>query len=153
AVETFWVEEEIARELGQIAERNGATLFMLLLAALQTLIFRYTNSEDILIGTPTAARPDADFEGVVGFFANTLVLRGDLSGNPTFADLLRRPRATTLEAYDHQDLPFEKLVEAVKPRRSLSHTPLFQVMMVLQNIPTQDLALPGTSLQELEVDV
>jgi non-ribosomal peptide synthetase component F len=152
ATEIFQIGEQLAGELAQVAEQNGATLFMLLLAALQTLIWRYTGSEDVVIGTPIAARNDASFERVVGFFASTLVVRGDLSGNPTFVELLRRTRETTLEAYDHQDLPFEKLVEVVKPRRSLGHTPLFQIMLVLQNAPKQVLDLPGLSLEELEFD-
>ena len=152
ATEIFQIGEQVAGELAQVAEQNGATLFMRLLAALQTLIWRYTGSEDVVIGAPIAARNDASFEKVVGLFASTLVIRGDLSGNPTFVELLRRTRETTLEAYEHQDLSFEKLVEAVKPRRSLSHTPLFQTMLVLQNGPRQVLDLPGLSLEELEFD-
>ena len=152
ALEIFQIGEQLARELGQVAERNGATLFMLLLAALQTLIWRCTGSEDVLVGAPVAARKDASFEDVIGLFASTLVMRGNLSGNPTFVELLRRTRETTLEAYDHQDLPFEKLVEAVNPRRSLSYPPLFQIMLVLQNAPKKVLKLPGLSLKELEFD-
>jgi amino acid adenylation domain-containing protein len=152
AIEIFQIGEQLARELGQVAERSGATLFMLLLAALQTLIWRCTGSEDVLVGTPIAARNDASFEKIIGFFASTLVMRGNLSGNPTFVELLRRTRETTLEAYDHQDLPFEKLVEAINPRRSLSYPPLFQIMLVLQNAPKQVLKLPGLTLEELEFD-
>ena len=125
---------------------------MLLLAALQTLIWRCSGSEDVLVGTPIAARSDPDLENVVGLFANTLVVRGRLSGDPTFVELLRRTREATLEAYEHKDLPFEKLVEVVKPQRSLSYTPLFQIMLVLQNMPRQTLALPGLTLEELEFD-
>lgn len=152
AIEIFQIGEQLARELAQAAERNGATLFMLLLAAFQTLIWRYTSREDILIGMPIAARNDASLEKIIGFFTNTLVIRGNLSGNPTFVELLRRTRETTLEAYEHQDLSFEKLIEAVTPRRSLSYTPLFQIMLVLQNAPKQVLKLPGLSLEELEFD-
>ena len=152
ASEIFQIGKQLARELGQVAERNGATLFMLLLAALQTLIWRCTGSEDVLVGAPVAARNDASFEDVIGLFASTLVMRGDLSGNPTFVELLRRTRETTLEAYDHQDLPFEKLVEAINPRRSLSYPPLFQIMLVLQNAPKRVLKLPGLTLEELEFD-
>ena len=152
AIEVFQIGERLARELKQVAEANGATLFMLLLAALQTLIWRCTSSEDILIGTPVAARNDAGLEKVAGLFANTLIIRGSLAGNPTFLELLRRTRETTLEAYEHQDLPFEKLVEVVNPQRSLSYAPLFQIMLVLQNAPKQALKLPGLSLEELEFD-
>ncbi len=152
ATEVFQIGERLARELGQIADTNGATLFMLLLAALQVLIWRYSGNEDVLVGTPVAARDDPELENVIGLFANTLVLRGQLSGDPTFVELLRRTRETTLEAYEHKNLPFEKLVEVVKPRRSLSYTPLFQIMLVLQNMPRQMLQLPGLILEELEFD-
>src|SRR4029077_11370331 len=109
-------------------------------------------TDDILTGTPIAGRSDTHWEKLIGFFVNTLVIRGDLSGNPTFLELLRRTRETALEAYEHQDLPFEKLVEALKPQRSPSHTPLFQIMFVLQNAPKQVLNLPGLSLKEIEFD-
>jgi len=125
---------------------------MILLAAFQTLIWRYTGSEDILVGTPIAARGDANLEKLIGFFVNTLVMRGDLSGNPSFVELLRRTREATIEAYEHQDLPFETLVQALRPQRSLSYTPLFQVMFVLQNTPKQTLDLSGLSLEELVFD-
>jgi NRPS condensation-like uncharacterized protein len=124
ATEIFQIEEQLAQALALLAESRGATLFMVLLAAFQTLIWRYTSSEDILVGTPIAARGDANLEKLIGFFVNTLVIRGDLSGNPSFVELLRRTRKTTIEAYEYQDLPFETLVEALKPQRSLSYTPL-----------------------------
>jgi amino acid adenylation domain-containing protein len=152
AIEIFQVGEGLAGALARLAESRGTTLFMVLMAALQTLVWRYTNTADVLIGTPTAARNDTQFEKLIGFFVNTLVIRGDLSGNPSFFELLRRTRETTLEAYEHQDLPFEKLVEALKPKRSLSYTPLFQIMFVLQNAPRQILDLPGLCLEEIEFD-
>jgi len=152
AIEIFEIGEELAVALAQLAESRGTTLFMVLMAAFQTLVWRYTSIEDILIGTPIAARNDAQFEKLIGFFVNTLVIRGDLSGNPSFLELLRRTRETTLEAYEHQDLPFEKLVEALKPKRSLSYTPLFQIMFVFQNAPRQILDLPGLCLEEIEFD-
>jgi amino acid adenylation domain-containing protein len=152
AIEIFQIDEHLAGALVRLAESCGATLFMILLAALQTLIWRYTSTDDILIGTPIAGRNDTHLEKLIGFFVNTLVIRGDLSGNPTFLELLRRTRETALEAYEHQDLPFEKLVEALKPQRSPSHTPLFQIMLVLQNAPKQVLDLPGLSLKEVEFD-
>ncbi len=152
ATEIFHIDEQLARAVTRLAESHGATLFMILLAAFQTLICRYTSSEDILIGTPIAARNDVNFENLVGLFVNTLVICGDLSGEPSFVELLRRTRETTIEAYEHQDLPFETLVEALKPQRSLSYTPLFQIMFVLQNAPKQTLDLSGLSLEELEFD-
>jgi amino acid adenylation domain-containing protein len=152
AIEIFHIGEQLAGALTRIAKSHGATLFMILVATLETLVWRYTGSDDILIGTPVASRNDAHLERVIGFFVNTLVIRGDLSGNPTFLELLSRIRETTLEAYEHQDLPFETLVGALKPQRSLSYTPLFQIMFVLQNAPKQVLNLPGLSLAELEFD-
>jgi len=118
-----------------LSRKEGVTLFMTLLAAFQTLLYRYTGQEDIVVGSPIANRNQTEIEGLIGFFVNTLVLRSDLSGNPTFGELLDRVRKTALEAYDHQDFPFEKLVEELQPERSLSHSPLFQVMFVLQNTP------------------
>jgi non-ribosomal peptide synthetase component F len=125
---------------------------MVLLSAFQTLLWRYTGSDDILIGTPIAGRNDPQFEKLIGLFVNTLVIRGDLSGNPTFRELLCRTKKTTLEAYEHQDLPFEQLVQLLKPERSLRFTPLFQVMFVFQNAPKQVLDLPGLRLEEYEFD-
>jgi amino acid adenylation domain-containing protein len=125
---------------------------MVLLSAFQALLWRYTGSDDILIGTPIAGRNDPKLEKLIGLFVNTLVIRGDLSGNPTFRELLCRTKKTTLEAYEHQDLPFEQLVQLLKPERSLSFTPLFQVMFVLQNTPKRVLDLPGLRLEEYEFD-
>jgi amino acid adenylation domain-containing protein len=152
ALEIFQVGEPTANGLKRIAESQRASLFMVTMAAFQTLIWQYTGNEDILIGTPTAGRHDANLEKLIGFFTSTLVVRGNLAADPTFVQLLHRVRETTLEAYEHQDLPFEKLVEALKPQRSLNHTPLFQIMMVFQNAPKQILTLPGLSLEELEFD-
>jgi non-ribosomal peptide synthetase component F len=152
ATETFQINTELTEDLSALAKSNGATLFMVLLAALQTLVLRYTSSNDILIGVPIAGRNDAHLEKVIGCFVNTLVIRGDLSNNPKFVDLLQRTRETTIEAYNHQHLAFEKLVEALKPQRNLAFTPLFQIMFVFQNTPKKVLKLPGLSLEELEFD-
>jgi amino acid adenylation domain-containing protein len=119
-------------DLRALARREGATLFMILLAAFKALIVRYTGREDVVLGTPVANRHRAELETLIGFFANTLVLRTDLRGDPSFRALLGRVRETALGAYEHQDLPFERLVEELKPKRDLGYTPLFQVMFVQQ---------------------
>ncbi|MGB7951165.1 MAG: amino acid adenylation domain-containing protein [Candidatus Binatia bacterium] len=132
---SFELSKELTEQLKALSRKENATLFMTLLAAFQALLYRYTGQQDIVVGSPIANRSRVEIEGLIGFFVNTLVLRTDLSGNPSFRELLRRVRKTALEAYDHQDLPFEKLVEELNPERSLSHSPLFQVMFVLQNVP------------------
>ncbi|HYO99132.1 MAG TPA: amino acid adenylation domain-containing protein, partial [Pyrinomonadaceae bacterium] len=142
---------ELAESLKRLSRREGATLFMTLLAAFQTLLYRYTGEEDITTGTPVANRNHERIEELIGFFVNTLVLRTDLSGNPTFAELLRRVRKVALGAYAHQDVPFEKLVEELQPERDTSHSPLFQVMFVLQNAPMPALELPGLALDPLPI--
>ncbi|TMC17286.1 MAG: methyltransferase domain-containing protein, partial [Chloroflexi bacterium] len=121
--------------LQALCQKYNVTLFMLLLAAFQVLLMRYSGSEDVAVGTPIANRNSAEVEDLIGFFVNTLVMRSDLSGNPTFVELLQRVREVCLQAYLHQDLPFEKVVEAIEPERDMSRTPLFQVMFVLQNTP------------------
>ncbi|HEY0735912.1 MAG TPA: amino acid adenylation domain-containing protein, partial [Herpetosiphonaceae bacterium] len=141
------LSSELTQALQALSQREGATLFMTLLAAWQTLLFRYSGQDDILVGSPIANRTRPELEGLIGFFANTLVLRTDLSGDPTFTELLARARQTALEAYAHQDLPFEMLVEAIQPERDLSRTPLFQVMFVLQNTPARTVELPDLTLQ------
>ena len=135
--------------LAGLARRSGATVFMALLAVFQTLLARWSGSDDLAVGSPIANRNRAETEPLIGFFVNTLVLRGDLSGGPSFTSLLRRVRETLLDAYAHQDLPFEKVVEALRPERALSHAPLFQVMLILQNAP---LALPRPAGLEIGVE-
>lgn len=130
-----------------LSQRSGVSLFMTLLAAFQTLLYRYTGQEDIAIGCPIANRHRTEVEPLIGFFVNSLVMRSDLSGNPTFRQLLDRVRTVALEAYEHQDLPFEKLVEELDPERDLSRNPLFQVAFALQNAPMQPLELPGLMLE------
>jgi amino acid adenylation domain-containing protein len=129
--------------LKALSQREGVTLFMTMLATFQTLLYRYTEQDDILLGSPIAGRTRVETEPLIGFFANTLLLRGDLRGNPSFRELLACVRESTLGAYANQDLPFEKLVEELQPERDMSRNPLFQVMLVLQNTPVTEIALPG----------
>jgi non-ribosomal peptide synthetase component F len=125
---------------------------MTLLAAFTTLLHWLTNQDDIVVGTDIANRNQAETEGLIGFFVNQLVLRTNLSENPCFREVLAQVRRVTLEAYAHQDLPFDKLVEVLNPERNLSRAPLFQVKLVMQNAPTPPLELPGLTLGFLEVD-
>jgi amino acid adenylation domain-containing protein len=124
---------------------------MTLLAAFQTLLYRYTRQHDVAVGSPIAGRSHPEIEGLIGFFVNMLVLRSDLSGNPTFKELLTRVRKTAFGAYEHQDVPFEKLVEMLRPERDLSRSPLFQVMFAFQNMPRQAIELPGLTVSPVEV--
>ncbi|WP_343242300.1 amino acid adenylation domain-containing protein [Streptomyces sp. SID339] len=138
--------ETHARLVG-VAGRGRATMFMVVHAAVAVLLSRLGAGDDITVGTPTAGREDAALEELAGFFVNTLVLRADVSGDPTFAELVERVRAVDLAAYAHQDVPFERLVEELNPTRSLSRNPLFQVMLALQNIPEVTWDLPGVDVR------
>ncbi len=149
---TFALPTSLRDELLALGRRSGATLFMTLLAAFNVLLARYSGQEQIVVGTPIANRTRVETEGLIGFFVNTLALRTDLSGDPTFAELLRRVREAALGAYAHQDMPFEKLVEELQPTRELNRQPLFQVMFVLQNVISETLELPDLSLSPLEVE-
>ncbi len=144
ATESFELPPELAASLQQLCRREGATLFMALLAAFDIVLARYTGSTDIAVGSPVANRNRAEIEGLIGFFVNTLVLRADLRDDPSFRQLLGRIRKTCLDGYAHQDLPFEKLVEELQPERDLSRSPLFQVLFALQNAPYGTVALHGT---------
>jgi non-ribosomal peptide synthetase component F len=150
ATYSFKLSKELSASLNKLSQQQGSTLFMILLAGFQTLLWRYTDQEDIAIGSPIANRNRTEIEGLIGFFVNTLVLRTNLAGNPSFEELLKRVREVALGAYAHQDLPFELLVEQLQPQRDLSYTPLFQVMFVLQNAPMSALELPGLTLTLLE---
>lgn len=134
-VHRFVLPEGLSRALKELSRDEGVTLFMTLLAAFKVLLCRYTGQCNIVVGSPIANRNRAEIENLIGFFVNTVVLRTDLSGHPSFREVLRRVRATTLGAYAHQDLPFEKFVEELRPLRSLSHNPLFQVMFAFQSTP------------------
>lgn len=142
----------LTQALATLSQQEGVSLFMTLLAAFQTLLYRYTGQEDIAVGSPIANRHRSELEDLIGFFVNSLVLRTNLSGNPTFRELLGRVRDVALEAYMHQDLPFEKLVEELDPERDLSRNPLFQVGFALQNAPMQPLELPGVMLEPVPLD-
>ncbi|MFL6192597.1 MAG: amino acid adenylation domain-containing protein, partial [Thermoanaerobaculia bacterium] len=137
----------LTRRAEALARREGVTLFMLLLAAFQALLARYSGQDDLAVGTPIAGRNRVETEGLIGFFVNTLVLRGNLAGEPSFRELLGRVRETALAAYLHQDVPFEKLVDELAPERSLDRTPLFQVMFALQNLPVESLEVQDLHLR------
>jgi amino acid adenylation domain-containing protein len=142
----------LTQELKALSQRYGVTLFMTLLAAFQTLLHRYTGQDDIAVGSLSANRNRVEIEELIGFFVNTLVLRTDFSGDPSFQALLERVREVTLGAYDHQDLPYEKLLEELRPPRDLSCNPLFQVMFVLHNTPSQAPELAHLTLSALDID-
>jgi amino acid adenylation domain-containing protein len=152
AKQYFAFSASLTNALKQLSQREDATLFMSLLAAFNILLYRYTDQEDILIGSPIANRNRAELEGMLGLFVNTLVLRNNLSGNPSFRQLLHRVREVTLDAYAHQDLPFEMLVEELQPERDLSRNPLYEVMFVLQNTPGSVEEASDLTLRTLEFD-
>ena len=148
AMQTFsgvreWLvlSEHLTTSLLALSQREGVTLFITLLAAFKTLLHRYSGDDDIIVGSPIANRPQTETESIIGFFLNNLALRSDLSGNPNFRETLARVRKTALEAYAHQDVPFEKLIEALKPERDLSRTPIFQVYFNLFNF-ADEIKLP-----------
>ncbi|MFY0565971.1 non-ribosomal peptide synthase/polyketide synthase [Archangium lansingense] len=140
----------LSQALEALCQREGVTSFMVLLAGFQALLSRYSGQTDIVVGTDIAGRTHADTEGLIGFFVNQLVMRGDLSGNPTFRELMSRARQVALGAYAHQDVPFEELVRVLNPERSLAHAPIFQVKLVLQNTPAPEVRLPGLTLRGAE---
>ena len=149
AHKSFTLPGTLSEQVANVSRSHGATTFMTLLAAFAVLLDRYTGQEDIVVGSPIAGRNRPEVEGLIGFFLNTLVLRSDLSGNPSFSDLLTRVREVALEAYAHQELPFEKLVEELEPERSLRYSPLFQVMFSLHRVARTNLSLLGLTLEHL----
>jgi hypothetical protein len=146
---SFSLPVELTRQLRELSRSESASLFMTLLAGWQLLLGRYSGQDDVVVGTPIANRHRAEVEPLIGFFVNTLALRTRLEEGLSFRALLRQVKETALEAYAHQDVPFEKLVEELQPERSLSHTPLFQVFFALQNAPVGELKLPGLALQPM----
>ncbi|RKG68716.1 condensation domain-containing protein, partial [Corallococcus terminator] len=142
----------LADRVRALAQQEGATPFMALLASFQLLLSRYANQDDVCVGAPIANRNRAETEGLIGFFVNSLVLRSRIDSSASFRSLLRQVKRSTLAAYEHQDLPFEKLVEELQPQRDLSRSPLFQVIFALQNAPMGELELPGLRLRPQEAD-
>jgi amino acid adenylation domain-containing protein len=152
SVHFFSVEEELTQALRSLSLREGATLFMTLLAAFKALLHRHSGQTDIVVGTDTANRFPSETEPLIGFFVNQLVLRTDLSGALSFKELLGRVQVGTLAAYEQQDVPFDQVVEALRPDRTASRTPLFQAKLVLQNSPLEPLQLPGLKLSPVNLE-
>ena len=152
ATQYLELPQSLSRGLEALSQRAGVTLFITLLAAFQTLLYRYTGQTDIAVGSPIANRNRSEVESLIGFFVNSLVLRTRLDSNPTFQTLLERVREVALGAYAHQDLPFERLVEALQPERDLSRNPLFQVVFALQNAPVKALEMPDLTLSPVDFD-
>ncbi|HET8846605.1 MAG TPA: amino acid adenylation domain-containing protein, partial [Ktedonobacteraceae bacterium] len=150
ALQTTVLPTALVEDLRLLCQREGTTLFMLLLAAYQILLARYSGQEDIAVGTPIASRTHTEVENLIGCFINTLVLRTDVSGNPSFREVLASVREVCLGAYAHQEIPFERLVEELQPERDLSRSPLFQVMLMLQNLPVVDDTFVGLTASPFE---
>jgi len=148
--ETRSLSKALSRQLSALARQENATLFMIMLAAFNVLLYRYTNQEDILVGVPMTGRNRVETESLIGFFVNTVVMRSDLSGEPTFRELLKRTREMTLAAYENQQLPFERLVQELQPARGLGHSPFFQVMLDVQS--TGEQPAEGWRVEEIEID-
>ncbi|MEO1430397.1 MAG: amino acid adenylation domain-containing protein [Cyanobacteria bacterium J06633_8] len=149
ATQKWTLNSELTQQIKNLSRKSGTTLFMTLLAGFATLLHRYTNQGDILIGSSIANRNRSEIESLIGFFVNNLVLRTHLEDNPSFENLLQQVKETTLQAYEHQDVPFEQIVEAVQPQRSLAYSPLFQVMFDLHNAPETKVELPDLTLGEV----
>ncbi|MBD6620280.1 amino acid adenylation domain-containing protein [Komarekiella sp. 'clone 1'] len=152
ATKRFQLEKDLTSQLVTLSQNSSVTLFMTLLTAYTVLLYRYSGQDDICIGSPFANRDRQELESLIGFFANTLVLRTNLAGNPSFNELLSRVREMAMDAYAHQNFPFEMLVEALQPQRELSHTPLFQVTFALQNASTSPVELTGLTVTSLPTE-
>ena len=151
ATTQFELDRELVQELKEWSRAQGVTLFMSLLAVFQVLLWRYSGERELVVGTPIANRSRVELEGLIGCFANTLVLRTRLEEGASFAELVKRVREVCLGAYAHQEVPFERLVEELQPERKLSHSPLFQVMFVLQNAPAQHLEIPSLKFEPVSI--
>jgi non-ribosomal peptide synthetase component F/NRPS condensation-like uncharacterized protein len=149
ANELFTIPESLTNSLMEFSKDEGVTIFMTLLAAFKALLHRYSGQEDLIVGTDIANRNRIETEGLIGFFVNLLALRTNLSGDPSFRELVRRVKVVTTGAYAHQDVPFEQIVSSLRPDRSVSKTPFVQVLFVMQNAPTPPVTLPGLSLEQL----
>ncbi|MDJ0508497.1 MAG: amino acid adenylation domain-containing protein, partial [Crocosphaera sp.] len=153
SVLSFSLPSELTTKIKSLSQKEGVSLFMTLLTAYKVLLYRYSGQEDIIIGTPIAGRNHREIEQLIGCFVNTLALRSDLSNNPSFRELLSHVKTVCLEAYNHQDVSFEKLVEVLKPERDLSYTPIFQVMFAFQNAPIEDLELLDLNVKPLKLSL
>ncbi len=151
--ERITLDAELSKQLTSLSRQAGVTLFMTMLSGFAVLMHRYSGQEDIVVGTPIANRNRSETEGLIGFFVNSLVMRTDVSGSPGFRELVQRVNRTALDAFEHQDLPFEKLVDEIQPVRDLSHNPLFQVMFALQNAPRESLDLKGLTLESISREI
>src|SRR4029453_1777128 len=153
AVEVAILPEEVAAGGVRLSQREGVTPFMTLLGLFQAVLGRWCGQEDVSVGTPVAGRRRDEVEGLIGFFVNNLVMRTDVGGNPTVVELVRRAKEVCLGAYDHQDVPFEKLVEELSPSREGGRTPLFQVVFALHNTPGEETRLPGLEAKPVGMGV
>ncbi|MCB0167536.1 MAG: amino acid adenylation domain-containing protein, partial [Anaerolineae bacterium] len=149
----FTLDADLSHNLHTFSRQTDTTLYMTLLAAFKVFLYRYSGQTDLVVGSPIANRTRPEIESLIGFFVNTLALRSDLSNDPTFLDVLEQVKQTTQDAYEHQDLPFEMVVDALQPERNLSHSALFQVMFVWQNTPQHRLVLPGLKVSPLTNDL
>ncbi len=149
---SVWMPLSLAEGVNELCRAEGVTQFMVVMAAFQLLLSRYARQERVSVGTPIAGRSRTEIEGLIGFFVNTLVIRTDLSGDPSFRDYLRRVRQLALDVFDHQEAPFEKVVEAVQPERNRSYAPLFQVVFAMQNVPPQALQVGGLEFEVPYID-
>ncbi len=152
ARQSVFIDDMLTRKLNELCRKEQVTLYMVLLSAYQILLHRYSGKDDIIVGSPIAGRIRPEFENLIGFFVNALIMRTDLSGNPSFLELLKRVQKTALEAYDNQDIPFEKLVEKLKPQRNLSYSPIYQVAFAFQNMHIKPIRLRRLSVSTLEID-
>lgn len=152
SAETFFISSDIVNSLKMLSQQSGATLFMTLLGAFATLLSRYSRQEDVVIGTVIATRRQTELESLIGFFLNNLVFRVLLGGNPTFQDLLAQMKQVAFDAYAHQDVPFEYIVSALRPKRTLNHHPIVQVMCILENVPFESLHLSGLTLTPIGLE-